>query len=188
MWKYLLLEKPLSSETEILIVGSGPAGLMSAYAAASKGHDVTVIERLNHPGGMAASFEINGMRVDYGSHRLHPATSKPLLEILKNILGDDLQTRNRNGRIRVEEKWVTFPLSLMNLVKSLPPKSVFTLFKDSLTSPFVHPAEETFAEHIKAGLGPKVFDLIYEPYAKKLWGMPAEEPVSYTHLTLPTKA
>ena len=81
MWKYLLLEKPLSSETEILIVGSGPAGLMSAYAAASKGHDVTVIERLNHPGGMAASFEINGMRVDYGSHRLHPATSKPLLEI-----------------------------------------------------------------------------------------------------------
>ena len=86
MWKYLLLEKPLSSETEILIVGSGPAGLMSAYAAASKGHDVTVIERLNHPGGMAASFEINGMRVDYGSHRLPPATSKPLLELLKNIL------------------------------------------------------------------------------------------------------
>ena len=78
MWKYLLLEKPLSSETEILIVGSGPAGLMSAYAAASKGHDVTVIERLNHPGGMAASFEINGMRVDYGSHRLHPAASKPV--------------------------------------------------------------------------------------------------------------
>ena len=175
MWKYLLLEKPLSSETEILIVGSGPAGLMSAYAAASKGHDVTVIERLNHPGGMAASFEINGMRVDYGSHRLHPATSKPLLEILKNILGDALQTRNRNGRIRVEEKWVTFPLSLTNLVKSLPPKSVFALFKDSLTSPFTHPTEETFAEHIKAGLGPKVFDLIYEPYAKKLWGMSAEE-------------
>ncbi len=79
MWKYLLLEKPLSSETEILIVGSGPAGLMSAYAAASKGHDVTVIERLNHPGGMAASFDINGMRIDYGSHRLHPATYMPFL-------------------------------------------------------------------------------------------------------------
>ena len=58
MWKCLLLEKPLSSETEVLIVGSGPAGLMSAYEAASKGHDVTVIERLDHPGGMSASFEL----------------------------------------------------------------------------------------------------------------------------------
>ncbi|HJM37757.1 MAG TPA: FAD-dependent oxidoreductase [Acidimicrobiales bacterium] len=162
-------------ETELLIVGSGPAGLMAAYSAASKGHDVTVIERLDSPGGMSASFEINGMRVDYGSHRLHPATSKPLLEILKNILGDDLQTRKRNGRIRVEEKWVTFPLSFSNLVKSLPAKSVSELFKDSLTSPFRQPAEETFAEYIKAGLGPKVFDLVYGPYAKKLWGINAEE-------------
>ena len=68
-------------KTEILIIGSGPAGLMSAYEAASKGHDVAVIERLDRPGGMAASFDINGMRVDYGSHRLHPATSKPLLKI-----------------------------------------------------------------------------------------------------------
>jgi len=162
-------------ETELLIVGSGPAGLMAAYLAASKGHDVTVVERLDSPGGMSASFEINGMMVDYGSHRLHPATSQPLLEILKNILGTDLQTRNRNGRIRVEEKWVTFPLSFSNLVKSLPARSVSELFKDSLTSPFRQPAEETFAEHIKAGLGQKVFDLIYGPYAKKLWGMPAEE-------------
>jgi protoporphyrinogen oxidase len=162
-------------ETELLIVGSGPAGLMAAYLAASKGHDVTVVERLDSPGGMSASFEINGMMVDYGSHRLHPATSQPLLEILKNILGNDLQTRNRNGRIRVEEKWITFPLSFSNLVKSLPARSVSELFKDSLTSPFRQPAEETFAEHIKAGLGQKVFDLIYGPYAKKLWGMPAEE-------------
>ena len=73
-------------KTEILIIGSGPAGLMSAYEAASKGHDVAVIERLDRPGGMAASFDINGMRVDYGSHRLHPATSKPLLKILKDVL------------------------------------------------------------------------------------------------------
>ena len=162
-------------KTEILIIGSGPAGLMSAYEAASKGHDVAVIERLDRPGGMAASFDINGMRVDYGSHRLHPATSKPLLKILKDVLGEDLQIRNRNGRIRVEEKWVTFPLSFTNLIKSLPPKTVLSLFKDSLTSPFKQPKEETFAEHIKAGLGPKVFDLIYGPYAKKLWGKPAEE-------------
>ena len=84
-------------KTEILIIGSGPAGLMSAYEAASKGHDVAVIERLDRPGGMAASFDINGMRVDYGSHRLHPATSKPLLKILKDVLGKTFKYEIETG-------------------------------------------------------------------------------------------
>ena len=60
--------------TEIAVIGSGPAGLMAALRANELGHDVTVFEASPSIGGMSASFEINGMRVDYGSHRLHPST------------------------------------------------------------------------------------------------------------------
>ncbi|HJM36148.1 MAG TPA: FAD-dependent oxidoreductase, partial [Acidimicrobiales bacterium] len=66
--------------TEIAIIGAGPAGLMAAWRAAMKGHQVTIYERGSSTGGMSGSFEVAGQMVDYGSHRLHPATPTYLLE------------------------------------------------------------------------------------------------------------
>jgi hypothetical protein len=40
-------------ETEVLVVGGGPAGIAAAIAAARNGADTTLIERYNHLGGMA---------------------------------------------------------------------------------------------------------------------------------------
>ena len=40
-------------ETEVLVVGGGPAGVAAAIAAARNGVDTTLIERYNHLGGMA---------------------------------------------------------------------------------------------------------------------------------------
>ena len=36
--------------TEVLIVGSGPSGVMAAIAAASRGHRVTILEQMKKPG------------------------------------------------------------------------------------------------------------------------------------------
>jgi hypothetical protein len=40
-------------ETQVLVVGGGPAGVAAALAAARNGADTTLIERYNHLGGMA---------------------------------------------------------------------------------------------------------------------------------------
>lgn len=40
------------SGKRVAVVGAGPAGLTAAYDLARKGHDVTVFEGLDHPGGM----------------------------------------------------------------------------------------------------------------------------------------
>ncbi|HEY6697682.1 MAG TPA: FAD-dependent oxidoreductase, partial [Acidimicrobiales bacterium] len=58
----------------IAVVGAGPAGLAAAWRTAAAGHQVVVVERAPAVGGMAGSFEVAGLRVDHGSHRLHPAT------------------------------------------------------------------------------------------------------------------
>jgi hypothetical protein len=44
---------PVFSETDVLVVGGGPAGTAAAVAAARLGAEVTLIERYNHLGGLS---------------------------------------------------------------------------------------------------------------------------------------
>jgi len=168
----------VTSSCEVVVIGAGPAGLMAAWRAAAGGHDVMVLERADGPGGMAASFDVAGLRVDHGSHRLHPSCPPPILAALRSLLGDDLQTRPRRGRIRLAERWVGFPLRAGDLARNLPPRFAAAAALDAATSPLrrlgrSRPA--TFAEVVRAGLGATVSRELYEPYAVKLWGLDAAE-------------
>lgn len=159
----------------ILVIGAGPTGLVAGWKLAERGHAVTIIERAPFPGGMSASFKIAGQRVDFGSHRLHGKADPGLLAELRGLMGDDLQTRQRNGRIRLAGKWVGFPLRTGDLVKHLPRRFAAGAAFDSLTAPLRKPESENFESVVRAGLGPTVFDAFYRPYARKLWGVEASE-------------
>ena len=159
----------------IAVLGAGPAGLAAAWAAARAGHEVTVYERADHVGGMAASRTVAGLRVDLGSHRLHPSTDPALLADLRGLLGDDLQTRTRNGRIKVAGRWVRFPLQPADLVRSLPPRVAAGAALDAVTSPLRRAKADTFGAVVRAGLGPTVADAVYRPYARKLWDAEPDE-------------
>jgi phytoene desaturase len=50
----------------IAVIGSGFGGLATASRLLSRGHDVTIYEKLDKPGGRAYVFEINGFRFDAG--------------------------------------------------------------------------------------------------------------------------
>src|ERR1700738_22535 len=44
---------PVFAETDVLVIGGGPAGTAAAIAAARIGADVLLVERANHLGGLA---------------------------------------------------------------------------------------------------------------------------------------
>ena len=54
----------------VVVLGAGPAGLGAALGLAERGVRVHVLEREARVGGNAGSFEIAGLRVDFG-HRRH---------------------------------------------------------------------------------------------------------------------
>ena len=98
--------------SRLLVLGGGPAGLATAWLTARQGHDVELIERSPHLGGMAASFDVAGVRVDHGRHRLHRGTPPAVLSELQRRLGDDLQLRPRHGRLRFAGHWLELTLTV----------------------------------------------------------------------------
>lgn len=150
-----------------VVIGAGPAGLATAWQLQRDGHEVRVLEAADHVGGMAGVREVAGVRVDLGSHRLHPSTPPWLLEELGQLV--ELQVRPRNGRIRMGGRWVPFPLTPVGLVRGLPAGVAARAAFDAAVAPLRRPRADTYAEVVRAGLGPTVWRRFHEPYAWKLW-------------------
>ena len=159
-----------------VILGGGPAGLAAAYKLAQRGfRNVTVLERANRVGGNAGSFVIDGIPVDFGSHRLHPVTPPDVMGDIKRLLGGDLLDRPRHGRIRLRGRWVHFPLKPFDLLTRLPPSFMAGVMLDAVRKPFLNgTGEESFASILEHGLGRTICRDFYFPYARKIWGLSPE--------------
>ncbi len=161
----------------LAILGAGPAGVGAAFqAACRKLGRVVIIEQRDSPGGNAGSFNIAGIRVDYGSHRLHPTCDPRVLADLKALLGDDLLERPRHGRILLRKRWIGFPLRPLDLALHLPKSFIFGAATDVVRKRFASkPQQESFASVLEAGLGRTVCHDFYFPFARKLWGLEPTE-------------
>jgi protoporphyrinogen oxidase len=171
------------STPRVVVLGAGPAGLGAALGLARRGFTPTVVEAEAAVGGNAGSFTLHGLRVDYGSHRLHPATDPEILADLRRLLGDGLVQRPRHGRILLGGRWVHFPLRALDLALHAPPAFVGGVAADALAKaaralagadPDASDAD-TFASVLLRGLGPAVCRDFYFPYARKIWGLEPDE-------------
>ena len=162
----------------VVILGAGPAGVGAAYELTRAGRArVTVLEQRDTVGGNAGSFQLDGVWVDYGSHRLHPACDQGILSNLRELLGDDLLDRPRHGRIRLENQWIHFPLKPGDLLLRMPKKFALGVALDMVRK---QPASanghsDSFASVLEHSLGSTICQGFYFPYARKLWGLPPEQ-------------
>jgi protoporphyrinogen oxidase len=166
------------SEPHIVILGAGPAGVGGAYQLRrQKRARVSVVEQKSVVGGNAGSFEWHGQRLDYGSHRLHPACAAEILSDIKSLLGPDLLDRPRHGRIHLRDKWVHFPLKPVDLLLRLDRAFAFGTLRDMAGKSMRrrNGAGDTFGSVLMANLGPTICHDFYFPYARKIWGRDPEE-------------
>ncbi len=156
----------------VIVLGAGPAGVGAAWQLRRlERASVTVIEQQPVVGGNAGSFELNGHRLDYGSHRLHPACDPVILADIRRLLEGDLLDRPRHGRIRLRGRWIHFPLKPVDLLLRLDPGFAVGSMRDMALKPFRSlPATESFAGVLEASLGPTICRDFYFPYARKIWG------------------
>ena len=161
---------------DLLVLGAGPAGAGAAYRAARAGHRVVLVERAAVAGGAAGK-----LRARRDPRRLRQPSPSPL-DRRPDPRGPAQPARRRaraspttsaascsrgGGSPFLRGRWP--PLS------HLPPSFVLGLAGDAATAWARRPRDDTFAEVLRAGLGPTMCERFYFPYARKIWGVEPEQ-------------
>nr|WP_106779612.1 FAD-dependent oxidoreductase [Lysinibacillus timonensis] len=93
------------TKVDVIIVGSGLAGLTTALELSENGKSVIVLEKKNFIGGRTSSWDENGMLVESGFHR-HIGYYEALPKILKKagVDVDKIVQWEENVDIRIRDK------------------------------------------------------------------------------------
>lgn len=158
---------------KVVVLGGGLAGLSAAWKLAQAGFEVDVLEALPELGGFAASFNRGGFTFDYGPHRFHTKDDDLLTEV-RELLGDELQGRNRKTTVYFLNRYFDYPLTGSNLLRNLPPSVAILCFFDFLFAwirgKIAPKIDDSFESWVVNRFGRRLYDIYFGPYTAKVWG------------------
>jgi protoporphyrinogen oxidase len=165
---------------EVAIVGAGLTGLVAAHRLAAAGWQVTVFERYSEPGGLVATFDAGGERLECFYHHLF-TTDTDYVQLAEELgLGSEIEwLPSRMGIFSAGRLWdFATPRSLLAF-KPLPwvDKVRFGLSTLWLNrcSDYHRFEGVTAREWILARAGQKVFDTVWGPLLAQKFAEKADE-------------
>ncbi len=161
----------------VIILGAGPAGLSAGWSLAKEGVRVDVIEAGSQVGGLCKSTKRDGFIFDLGGHRF--VTKDDLLFAdIEELMGDDLLTRFRKSQIRLMNKFFSYPLEILDILKkmdlAISLKCGFDFFLTKFGA-YSKTPDNSFENWIIKRFGRTMYNIYFGPYSHKLWGMPPSE-------------
>jgi protoporphyrinogen oxidase len=162
----------MTSKTDIVCIGGGPAGLTAAYLLSKEGKSVTVLESdPEYVGGISRTVDFKGFKFDIGGHRFF-SKSPEVNQLWKELLPNDFLTRPRSSRIFYNKKFFSYPLkafeALLNLGIFQSILCVMSYFVAKI-SPVRNP--KSFEDWVTNQFGSRLFKIFFKTYTEKVWGM-----------------
>ena len=162
-----------------VVIGAGPAGLVTAYELVKNGQQTTVLEQSDKVGGISRTETYKGYRFDIGGHRFFTKVGE-VQALWKEILGDDFIQVPRMSRIYYRNRFFDYPLSITNTLKNLGPIDsgliVLSYLKARAQAKLNPDVEaENFEEWVTERFGSRLYRTFFKSYTEKVWGIPCDK-------------
>jgi len=125
-------------------------------------------------GGQCKTIHYNGCRFDLGGHRFLSAYDD-VLDLVKNLLGDELGTVPRKSSILFDGRLIRYPLKLEDLLRkmklSVSARAVIDYCWEKLKNMIKEGPEGSFEEWTRKRFGKTLYDIYFGMYTEKVWGV-----------------
>jgi protoporphyrinogen oxidase len=160
---------------DITVLGGGASGICVGYYASKSGLNFKIHEATDTVGGNATTIQFKDFRFDTGAHRWHDRYPDITAE-LKSMMGHDLKQIHVPSHIFHNNMLVDFPLSPLNLLKSIGPFSAAKAGFEVLINSFFNGDSKTnFEDFARNTYGRSIADRFLTNYSEKLWGLPCRK-------------
>jgi protoporphyrinogen oxidase len=163
-------------QTEVAIIGAGPAGLTAAYELTKSNIPVIVFESDQQTvGGISRTVNYKGYLFDIGGHRFF-SKSQEIEALWSEILPHDLLERPRSSKIYYRKRFFSYPLNATEALRKLgvleAARCALSFLKARLLP--IRP-EHSFADWVSNRFGERLFSIFFKSYTEKVWGMSCSE-------------
>lgn len=159
----------------VVVLGAGVCGLYAARVLVEAGLPVTLVERLDRVGGLAAGFEHKGNHYDLGVHQLH-AFDREIFADIQSLMGDQLVGVPKRAMIRFGDGFRRYPLELGDLLTGVPPWTLVTalagLAMQSLANRTLRTPPSNAEEALVRMYGRPLYEHFFRDFTHRYWGIP----------------
>lgn len=162
--------------SNLVILGAGIAGLATAWKLLREqpGRAVILIERDSQPGGLAKTITWNGYKLDLGPHRFHTEIPE-VKQFIKTFCQERMITVKRSSRMYLNGRYIPYPIKVLPTLQALGLASTISFTVSALRVLF-RPGQgqaQSYEEYVTGYYGEPLYRRIFQPFAEKVWGIPA---------------
>jgi protoporphyrinogen oxidase len=160
------------------VIGAGPAGITAAYQLSKAGAHVELFEAGANVGGLSRSIALWGQKVDLGPHRFF-SRDRRVNDVWLDVVGSDYRMVDRLTRIYYQNRFFHYPLkpgnALWNMGLGSAARCMASYFQECIRPSIPADADESFESWVVGRFGRRLFEMFFQSYSEKLWGIPCDQ-------------
>lgn len=171
-----------SKQTEVLILGAGPAGLTAAHKLVESNHSVHLVDKCSEVGGLAKTLRHKDILFDIGPHILCNKEyvydyNPEMYAYIQSLIGDEYYDYEKLNKLYLESvsvgpKKYKYPVSILNAVSNVGLIGSIGIGLDYMRTFLQKNTAKDYEGSLVSSLGYKLANLFLIQLGEKNWGVP----------------